>query len=146
MLIQILVQGFPEVVSLVLVMLVLIGCRIPASKFLLIALLMTCLIALVRSIPLTYGFHIISGMIVLGLLVSLLTRKPLAKTLVAAAASYLILIFYETIFHFLLFNLFNLKIDPQTNNILWITIGWPHTIAMFLTALILWKKDIRIKF
>lgn len=138
MLIPAVLQGFPEVISTLLVILLLLGCRMPASKFLFLAIFITVVITILRQLPLAFGFHVTLGIIVVGLVISIITKESPAKSFLATAASYAILFAYEIIFHFLMAQA--LDLNEVHNKFVWILMGWPQILAMFLTAYLLWRK------
>jgi hypothetical protein len=146
MLAQIMLQGLPETVSLTLVAIVLTGTRLPAVKFLFLVLFMLALVGILRSLPLTFGFHLLVGIAGLGLGLAFLTRTPIARTMLSSASAYLILLTFEVSIHLVLTNVLGIKVDDIIDkNWLWIIMGWPQIIAMFFTAYLLRKKDITIK-
>jgi len=87
MIVQALFQGLPETASLLLIALLLMDCRVPASKFGILTLIMAFMIIILRYLPLTFGLHVVAGILFLGLLLSFSTKKSLTISLMAAGGN-----------------------------------------------------------
>ncbi len=56
----------------------------------------------------------------------------------------MLLVFFESASHFLMVHFIDFPFEECVSGTYTsILIGWPHTIMMFLTAFVLWKKEIK---
>lgn len=133
--------GLPEIISIILVSLALMGTRTSTPKILLLSFFTTGLILVLRMQPLPFGIHMVAGIILLSLGISLITKNRPVKAILPVIVAFVLLIIFESIFIFLISKFFHTSFSDISNDPLLSTIVyWPQVLAMLLMAYIIKKR------
>jgi len=133
-------QGIPEIMGIVAFSLALAGVPLRWKIIAVAGAVLTIIIYLIRSLPLTFGLHTITATLILALFIMKTTRTTQLNSFIAAFTSFTTLVMLELVFNKLFFSI--TKLDPQAvilNDLLWKLIGLPQVIFMFLLAIIVSK-------
>ncbi len=139
------IQNLIESLSAVLLGYSLLGVKWDLSKQLVYTIIFAFIVVLLRWLPMPYGIHALIILLVLGVLLRLITQKPLPKAMTASAIIMTILILAETLTLELVIQLINIDPDELRNNQrLWFWAGLPHSFVLLALACYFNKRKPRI--
>jgi len=133
-------QGIPEVTGVVALSLAIAGVPLRWRLIAAAGTVLTIIIFIIRSLPLTFGLHTIAVILMVTLFITKTTRVTSANSFVAAMSSITVLMILELAINKLFFTI--TRLDPQaviSNNFLWKLLGLPQAVLMILLAVIVAK-------
>jgi len=134
------VQGVPESVGLVAFCLVLAKVRLRWGVILIVGSLLTIAIYLIRSMPVTFGLHTVTGILLTILFIARTTRVSPSTNFIVVFASNALLALMEVIMYELIGKLSNTEVSQLiSNNYTWMLIGLPQAVVMIAIALVIAK-------
>ncbi len=145
---QWLFQGIPECLALAALAIVLAGRGFEARNIILIGLLQAVAAYLVRLLPLSFGVHFVMLIVFLAILLNVLLKTRLSRSLLAALGALIILAAAEVAFVSLMYSIVGIPFEEVKQDlVMWIIYGWPHIIFIFLLALAIqrWRKHRRAR-
>lgn len=143
LILNLLFQGWPEMAALIFTAFAIVGYNASQKVILLYGLILSFLIWLVRIIQIPFGLHTLVGTLFLGLIIHKKAKVSLANCCYVAFFVIFLLACIETIINFTFKKMFGVTFVQQ--NWLWVIMGWPQIIVMFILGLII-KKWIRFWF
>jgi len=140
---KLLFQAFPETLAIASLALALGGLKLELKSILFVGVLQTITAYLVRLLDLNYGVHTIVLIITLAFFLYIVLKIKLSRSLLAALLSIIILAVAETVLVTLILKIAGAEFTEVTENpTLWILLGWPQIIFVFLLALAInrWRQ------
>lgn len=134
------VYGWFECLGLVLLCLALLGVTWRIAPIITAATILCIGVAIVRSFSVAIGVNTVVAVVLLSLLLSWLFSRPLAKTLVAASCSMLVVVSYE----FIITLVISQFTDVVTNPKVWLLVGIPHVLLLFGLSLFVRGRNLTI--
>jgi len=134
--IQWLLQGIPENLAMASLLLSMAGKKLEISKIIKIGVPQAVIFYLVRSLPISFGLHTIIGIVTLAILLNLIAKIKFSKSLFFALLAHIALAIFETVVVGVFIQLSGQTYqDIYENFYLYILLGWPQVIFLFLSAL-----------
>lgn len=132
------VQGIPEIAGVIACSLALAGVKLRWTVILVFAGILTPVVYIVRSLPVTFGLHTLVGILLSTLFVARATRVSPSTSFVVVFASYAVLALLEVSMHelssvFLQREVVQLLSEQYTRML----IGLPQAIVMIAIALVI---------
>ncbi|TYO95322.1 hypothetical protein [Desulfallas thermosapovorans] len=94
----------------------------------------------IKLLPFALGLHTIAVLLMIVLFISKTTRTSPVKSFIVTISSILILILLELVIHLAISKLTHLNLQTAaTDQLLWILIGLPQAIIVFILALLISK-------
>lgn len=136
-------QGFPETIAFATFVFVFSNQRLEWKNIIFVSIIQMLTTYLIRMLPMTFGIHTIILIITLAIYVKAVTGVSFSTVLKVSALGMVVLAVVEIIVDLTLFEVLKLSVEQaNSNTILWILIGWPQVIVLFLLA---WLKESRRK-
>jgi len=102
--------------------------------------IMTLVIYVVRSLPVTFGLHTVTGILLYTLFIARATRVPPSSSFIVSFAGFALLALLEVIMYELIGNLFNTEVSQLLlNDYTQMLIGLPQALTMIAVALVIAK-------
>jgi hypothetical protein len=144
---KLLFQAFPETLAIASLALVLGGLKLKLKSILFVGVLQTIAAYLVRLLDLGYGVHTIILISTLAFFLYTVLKIKLSRSILVALLSIIILAVAETVLVTLILKITGAEFNEVTENpTLWILLGWPQIIFIFLLALVInrWHQKCRL--
>ncbi|MEW5922302.1 MAG: hypothetical protein AB1796_15450 [Bacillota bacterium] len=136
-------QAVPECLAAAALALVLASRSLETRSVFLIGLPQAVAAYLVRLLPLTFGVHTIVLIVVMAALLNVLLEIKLSRSLLVALVVLIILVAVEMVFISLMTYITGITFQEASRVIiLSIVYGWPHTVFLFLLALVIYRWQI----
>ncbi|SFQ98996.1 hypothetical protein [Desulfoscipio geothermicus] len=133
-------QGIPESIGLFACCLALARVKLRWEVILPFAGIMTLVIYVVRSLPVTFGLHTVTGILLYTLFIARATRVPPSSSFIVSFAGFALLALLEVIMYELIGNLFNTEVSQLLlNDYTQMLIGLPQALTMIAVALVIAK-------
>lgn len=134
------VQGIPESIGLVACCLALARVKLRWGVILAVAVVLTVLIYLIRSLPVTFGLHTVTGILLITLFIARTTRVSPSTSFMVSFAGTALLALLEVIMYELIGNLFNTEVSQLLlNDYTQMLIGLPQAVIIVSIALLISK-------
>lgn len=141
-------QGLPETVAFTILIFAIARIQLRWKIITLIALVQALLAYVLRLLPIPFGVHTVVLSLFWVFYMVKCGKVSVLKGLYSTFFGIALVILYEFLTHFFYVGVLGLPLhDPSfKNSVVWIFLGWPHIILLFLTALgtnkVLGKLDI----
>jgi len=133
-------QGIPEVTGVVAFSLAIAGVPLRWKVVAAAGTVLTVIVYIIRSLPLTFGLHTIAMTLLLALFITKTTWVAPVNSFVAAMSSVTLLMIVEWAINKLLFTIVGLNQQEVISNyLLWKLLGLPQDVVMLILALIVPK-------
>jgi hypothetical protein len=130
-------QGIPESVALAFLALVLLKVRLDWKVIFIIGIIHTCAAYIIRMLPFAFGVHTVLLVLTLSFVVMFFTKKDIIEVVPMVLIVFILLITYEFVAFSLITNMLNVSFEMLfENEFIRIFIGFPQTLLLFLTGLI----------
>jgi hypothetical protein len=137
-------QGLPETTAMTAVVYALTGLRFEWKSIFAIGLLQVITIYLVRLLPITFGIHIFLGIFTLAIYVYMFQKGSFLPVIKSSILTYLMLIVLEKAINTPILHMLNLSAVEACQNLpLWILLGWPQVIVIFVIALLINRHNLQ---
>lgn len=134
-------QGIPESVGVFFLALVLLKAKLNWKKIILFGILNALVAFVIRMLPFAFGVHTVLLIMVMSFMLMYVTKHELVKIVPNVIIVVALLLIYEFLAFVVLSNIFNWNYEMIfENNLLRVLIGFPQTILLFLTGLIILYK------
>ncbi|WP_104370733.1 hypothetical protein [Desulfocucumis palustris] len=134
------VQGIPESAGLVACSLALARVNLRWGVIWAVASVMTVVIYMVRSLPVTFGLHTVAAIFLSALFIARATRVPPSISFIVSFASFALLALLEVPMYELISSLLNKEVSNlMSDNYVWLLVGLPQVAIMIAIALLISK-------
>lgn len=134
-------QGYPEVVSLIVLSTSILGTKIKPLRAILLSLILTSTILIIRLLYFPWGVHTLIGILVLGAGLSIISGRQSSKCILAAIISMSILILSEIIIDHISSMVLKIPIKQIYNqSSMQFVVAWFHILIILIIAYVIRRK------
>lgn len=139
-LLQLILQGIPEQIGLVILAFVLARAELNWKRLCILGTVLACTAFFLRMLPITFGLHTIILICLLVFFVANYSNANSTTAIMSTLISFICLIVFEISIHATVFNIFQIPIENILNSqTLMILSGLPQVILLYLTSFLVWK-------
>ncbi|MEW5762541.1 MAG: hypothetical protein AB1776_05010 [Bacillota bacterium] len=137
-LLELLLQGIPEVIAATTLCFVLAGAGLRWAWILPIGTAQAVTIFLLRLLPLPFGVHTLVACVLFAVYLRFLQGIPVLRGFFSAFMALVAVIVLEYPLHVFLFAVTGLSYEKAAANpLLWSLFGWPQVVLVFVSALVI---------
>lgn len=134
------VQGIPEITGVVACSLALARVKLRWGVTLIFASILTVVIYIIRSLPVTFGLHTVVGILMCTLFIARATKVPPSTSFIVVFAGYALLALLEVFIYELFGRILNMEASQlMLNNYTRMLTGMPQALMMIAIALVIVK-------